>query len=239
MAADNPKFRRQRRRKKMRSRKTKTKQITRKKKTKWGISRYNIHEFKRHTAVQDYTLNQSISGFAGISQAYALEDVLNVIDLTALYESYKILYVEHTIYWSPTSGVYPTTTLPGDANCPVLYYRPDYDDKVAPTSLASMLEKGNTKSLRLAPNKKFKLKVRLGIQDLLQYVPDASAPITGLPVYQTLFSGRILDTRSPGDRVEHLGFKMGIQYPKDLMPGSHWGNVLIETVYVLRMYGTQ
>lgn len=218
-------------------------------KTKWGIMRYNVHDFTRAATPTEISLTANPigpqDGFRGLTLGpYTLSDVIEPLDFRSLYESYQILYIQHTFTWSATehAGTQYTTGVTNPqafASVPILFYRTDYDDLVSPATLADIQEHGNTKSLRLNPNRKYKINVRLGIQDLLSYVRNLDPTEPDLPVYNTKFKHRLLDTASPGDRVPHFGLKIGIQYPKDLPEDASWGKVMVETKYYLRMYGSR
>lgn len=209
-------------------------------KTKWGTARYNIHDFTRSAESVEKRLISDPSGFISDGVGFSLNDVIDAVDFTALYESYKILYVEMTFSWSPTAAYNSSTgvNMPfAMAAAPILYYRPDYDDTVAPPGIEDLQECGNTKSLRLNPNKKYTIKISLGIQNLVNFTTLTPVPVG--PLYTTQFKDRILDTKAPGPDVKHLGFKYGILYAKDLPALTSMGKVLVETKYYLRLMGSR
>lgn len=142
--------------KKYRKRRTRKRRTTRKrgsKMTRWGISTYNIHKYKRYGRGFSLPLSDNPAGFDAIALQFQLNQVVAFSDFVALYDQYKITYIQCKISWSPKQSLPVSVNEPAQSSYPLLYSYKDYDDSQTPLNLAEMKERGNLIQTRLNPNK--------------------------------------------------------------------------------------
>lgn len=192
--------------------------------TRWGIAKYNIHQFKRYSRGYNVALTNNTSGFDATAFQFSLDRVEGYSEFATLYDQYRIDYVQFRINWSPKYTIAVQPNAPGQSTYPVLYYFKDYDDANSPTSLAQMQERGNLKQVRITPNRIIKINVK---------------PAVSAMIYQGLTStayspkwGAKLDMAQPD--VPHFGLKIGIDH---LISQPSQGQLDVEIVYHMTMFG--
>lgn len=106
-----------------------------------------IHYFKRKTDLGSISsVNANVPTLTSFT--FKLSDLPNSSEFTALFDNFMITYVKLYFKLQQDPSAQPATT----AFHPVLYYCPDYDDSVAPTSLQDLREHGRTKQVILKPD---------------------------------------------------------------------------------------
>lgn len=199
--------------------------------SKWGRNKYNIHKFRRMGGTSEVALLDLTGvGEKGTAFNFNVSDIVNNTELTRLYDQYRIDFVTVTLNWSPKMPNQETFYVgPNSMVFPVCYYAKDYDDYNTPLSLASMKERGNLRTFRLTPFKKFKINVKPAVQNAV--IRDAT---TTPPLIATNPSwNKKLDCASPS--IPHIGLKLLF----DFAPGVNMGSVNIETTYHVTMFGTR
>lgn len=199
--------------------------------SRWGRNKYNIHKFRRMGGTSEIFLtNADVNGEKGTAFNFNMGDVVNNTELTRLYDQYRIDYCTVTINWSPKTPNQETFYVgPNSMAFPVCYYAKDYDDYIVPLSLASMKERGNIRSFRLTPYKKFKINVKPAVQNAV--IKDATATPPTLSTNPSW--NKKLDCASP--TIPHIGLKLLF----DFCSGLNMGSVNIETTYHITMFGTR
>ena len=219
-----------RKRNRKRNRKGKRRSYGRRKKktsmTRWGVGKYNIHQFRRFSRGYNVPLTSNLTGFDATAFQFTLDRVQGYSELTAMYDQYRIDYVQFRINWSPKYTVSVDPNAPGQSTYPLLYYYKDYDDATDPTSLAQMQERGNLRQVRITPNKIIKINVKPAVAQMVYQsaVSTAYAPKWGAKI----------DVAMPD--VPHYGLKIGIDH---LINQPAQGQLDVEIVYHVTMFGVR
>lgn len=194
--------------------------------TRWGQSKFNIHKFRRYSRGYNVQLTQNASGFDATAFAFTLDRVQGYTELTAMYDQYRIDYVQFRINWSPKYTISVDPNNPGQSTYPLLYYFKDYDDDNTPTSLNQMQERGNLRQVRITPNKIIKINVKPAVSAMVYQ----SAVATGYtPKWDTK-----IDMANPD--VPHYGLKIGIDH---LINQPSQGQLDVEIVYHITCFGVR
>lgn len=193
--------------------------------SRWGITKYNIHKYRRYARPDILNLPLSASGEAPKAMQFSLDQVSNYTELTALYDSYKINYVKVIINWSPKQTLTVNPNAPGQSIYPVIYWSKDYDDATTPSTLAQLRERGNLRQTRITPNRQIVMIVKPAVSRMMY----KTATTTGYgPGWNTK-----IDCSNPD--VPHFGLKMIVDY----LAGQSVGALNIQILYHLTMYGTR
>lgn len=159
----------------------------------------------------------------GMSAQFQLNSVIDVADLTSLFDRYKIVGVALKIHYLQSS---PSFANGFTGNLPTLHYAFDGDDVNVPPNANSVLVKGYCKSVVLNANRPTKIYIR---------------PRLTKEVYAPLMTGYTsekacwLDCNS--DTVPHYGLKMWLS---DWLGATDNNNALrIQPTYYLKLRDTQ
>lgn len=199
--------------------------------TKWGRSKYNIHKYRRYGGTETLPLTAQLAGGEAPAQlTFRLSQVVNVNELTRLYDQFRIDFVSVIMNWSPKEQNQTTFNVgPNSMSYPMLYYYKDYDDSVAPSSLTQMKERGNLKGVRITPFRKVRINLKPAVQNAVIRDPTTNPPTLGTnPIWNKKLDCAVADT-------PHLGLKFLIDYAT----GIDLGSVNIETIYHVTMFGTR
>jgi len=181
------------------------------------------HNFCRWITDRTVTLSAS-SAATGSSFPLAFTDVQGSAELTALYDQYRINFVEIFLTWSDytaavTGGGDPVATR--QAGGPVLLAKRDYDDTTAPTA-AQMRESAQTTMYRFDNQGSIiKLSYKPAIRNAVQAV---GAAIAG----SVRFNTRLDMTNND---VPHFGYKFLFEHPNLGGAGSPGQIVIRARVY--------
>ena len=215
------------RRRRFKKRRTK-RRSRRRRKTKisrWGVSKYNVHQYRRYARVDSLSLGSNVPGEATKGFSFSVDQVTQWTEFGALYDQYKINYITLKLMWSPKTSLSVDPNNPGQSIYPVLYYYNDYDDDAAPSSLANIRERSNLRTVRISPNRTINIIVKPAIS-MMMY---RSATTTG---YGPKWNQKI-DVATPD--VPHYGLKMCVSY----LPNQPCGALSIETIYHMTLYGVK
>lgn len=181
------------------------------------------------------TANTVSTGFITLEEVFQLDKVTNYTELTALYDQYKINFVEIYMMWSPDYLPVATSTTAGERSNLVppslkIFHLPDYDDN-DPLTLDEFKERSKTKLTLLKPQVMKKIVIK---------------PAVLSQMYETLTStgyapkfGVKLDTNDVA--VPHYCYKFGVEIPQ-VQGGSsdiELGHITYEFRYNLTMYNTK
>lgn len=181
------------------------------------------------TGFYDVEMSFSLTGvqlYIGAG-AYANVALPNYSDFTALYDQYRIDYVDVTMTFSnnvsSTSSAVPCL--------PIIYFAPDYDD-VGATNLAAIAQYDNLK--------KFQLGSGPGVMKTIRCYPRPNVQLYNSPVstgYGQASRKLFLDTNSPA--VPYYGAKFVVD-PTALAGGSTpIGNICMSYKYHLTFKNTK
>lgn len=194
--------------------------------TRWGVSKYNIHRYRRYGRGSAIDLTSNASGWTAGAMTFKFTDMTNFAELGVLYDQCRLDYVTIKFMWSPKDTLSIQSNNGGLGIAPVLYYFKDYDDSNSPASLANMKERGNLRQVRIRPFRTISLNLKPAVlqQLFLTNISSATAPKWGVK----------MDIGSTGN-LEHLGLKWGVDY----IPNQDLGQIKVETVYHITMFGTR
>lgn len=204
----------------------------RKKKSKigrWGVTKYNVHKYRRMGRSQSIPLVSNASGETSIAMQFNLLDVVNSPELTVLYDHFRIDYVQVAFQWSPKVPSTPVFNNPANMVTPGMYYAKDYDDDTPAASLTVLKERGNIRHRRLSPFSV--VKVSLKPAALLAVIRDPSTTPVSLTV-QPKWNSKI---DCAAANTPHYGLKVLFDY----VSGNSLGAVDVQTTYHLTMFGTR
>lgn len=202
--------------------------------SRWGISKYNIHKFRRMGRNVQVPL-QAGQDIQTYSPNFNLADVTNVAEFTTLYDQFRIDFVTVNISWSPNTTIALNPNNPGEALYPLLYYCKDYDDATSPLSLTTFKEKGNLRHFRLTPNKIYKIHVKPASQKVT--VNQFGAPAANV-TFGALSTGpqwnKKIDMNA--NTTPHFGLKMLIDH---VNAANGLGAVNVEKMYHFTCFGVR
>lgn len=201
-------------------------------------SMLNVHLHRRFALTNSLAITAKTSGitFETLEEIFALDKVINYTELTALYDQYKINFVEIYMMWSPDYLHVATAATSGERANLVppslkIYHIADYDDANALTK-DEFKERAKTQLTLLKPGMVKKITVK---------------PAVLSQMYETLTSTGYapkwnikLDTEDPS--VPHYSYKFGVEVPKVLPATSadiDLGHISFEFRYNLTMYNTK
>lgn len=202
----------------------------RKKYSKWGAKKYNIHKYRRMGRTSTIQLTANASGEMPVAFNFNLQDMVNSSELTTLYDQYRIDFVTVQITWSPKNVNQTNFNVgPNLMSCPVVYYSKDYDDNTFPTTLTAFKERGNIRSLRISPLRKYKISLKPAVQNAVIRDATVVPPLLSTnPVWN-----KKLDCAAAN--IPHLGLKLLFDYAA----GTNMASVDIQTIYHVTMFGTR
>ena len=215
-------------RRRTRKRKFRKRRFKRKRKSRisrWGVTKYNIHQFRRFARVEQLAMPSNIAGEVTKAFNFNVNNVTQWSEFGALYDQYKINYVLVNLMWSPKDSLTVDPNNPGQSIYPVLYYYKDYDDDATPGSLANIRERSNLRTVRISPNRTIRIVVKPAVS-MMMY---RSATTTG---YGPKWNQKI-DVATPD--VPHYGLKMCVSY----LPNQVCGSLQIETIFHFTCYGVK
>lgn len=223
-------FRRRTRRPRRKRRFHRRRRNFRKKQTRWGKSKYNIHKYRRMGRTSQIQLTSNATGEIPVAFNFNLQDMVNVSELTTLYDQYRIDFVTVILNWSPKNvNQVAFNTGPNQMSYPVLYYSKDYDDNTFPTTLTAFKERGNIRTFRITPFRNYKIHLKPAVQNAVIRDATVVPPLLSTnPVWN-----KKLDCAAAN--VPHLGLKMLFDYAA----GINLATVDIQTVYHVTMFGTR
>lgn len=213
-------------------RKRRRKRNFRKKKSKigrWGITKYNVHKYRRMGRSLSVPLVSNATGETSIAMQFNLLDVVNSTELTVLYDHFRIDYVTIAFQWSPKVPSTPAYNNPASMVTPSMYYAKDYDDDTPATSLTVLKERGNIQLRRLSPYRV--VKVHLKPASLLAVIRDP-APSPPSFTVQPKWNSKI---DCAAANTPHYGLKVLFDY----VTGNSLGAIDVQTFYHITMFGTR
>lgn len=202
----------------------------------------NKHLHRRFAANESLTISTNAAGsgpgFATKELTFSLDKVTQYAELSAMYDQYKINFVEIYMSWSPQ--MLPIAHVGTDQKpehragiippCLKIYHIADYDD-ADPLTLNQFKERAKTKLTILKPQQRKKIVVK---------------PAVLSQIYETLTSTGYapkwnvkLDTNDAN--VPHYAYKFGIVRPEDATEAQNviLGAVDFEIRYNLTMVNTK
>lgn len=175
--------------------------------SKWGVKKYNIHKFRRYGNTSTVQLAANAAGEKAVGFNFNLLDCVASSELTRLYDQYRIDYVTVQVTWSPKNVNQTNFNVgPNLMSCPVMYYSKDYDDSVIPLTLTAFKERGNLRSVRISPLRKYKIHVKPAVQNAV--IRDATTvppTLSTNPVWNKKLDCAAAD-------IPHIGLKMLFDY---------------------------
>ena len=201
----------------------------------------NKHLHRRWAADEEITLFTNPAGSGTIFKTkeltFSLSRVTQYAELKAMYDQYKINFVELYIMWSPTLLPIAHTSTGGPSNrstilppCLKMFHLADYDDS-DPLTLDEFKQRAKTRLTLLKPNQKIKVVCKPAILS---------------QIYETLTSTGYapkwnVKLDSNDDSVPHFSYKFGIIEPEGLglTTTQALGKISIEIRYNLTMYNAK
>lgn len=165
------------------------------------ITSTNIHRFKRMYG--SGPIQTSAGGGTFLAGYYFTFDALpNYTEFTALYDSYRIDYIDFRLSCRINSATEDTMVNNDDTSLPIVYWVIDRDDSVNPASIDELREYSKCKVAYIGNKNKRVVRIRWKPNNLQQLYLSAIA--TGYaPVY-----GQFLDCAYPN--IPYYGLKLGI-----------------------------
>lgn len=194
------------------------------KKTKGEQVHYHIRWKTLDTSIP---LNLAGAGIKNTNFQFALSDLQNYTELSALYDQYKITKCIMYLNWSPFDDAnnyvndnYSTPEL----LAPILNYLVDYDDTSVMTE-AELKQRSRVKQIRMKP----------GVQYKIALTPACLTEIyrTGVSSSYAPKFNQILDMGSPD--VPHYGLKTLVKYH----PAKDIGSINVRFKYYVSCYNTR
>lgn len=172
-----------------------------------------VHAYKRRTSQQ--TIQGGPAQFPVIrAYDFRFSNVINVNELTALYDFYQLNYIVMKFYFTTDPGAQPGN----DSRYPRAFWFIDYDDATAPSSLDQFRENTRCKTAVMTPQKPIVIKLRPAVLSL---------QFAGVTSNYTPKWRQWLDTSAPN--TPHYGLKFAID---DLQNENYYVN--IETTYYFK-----
>lgn len=158
----------------------------------------------------------------GLSAQFQLKSVVDVNDLTSLFDRYKIVGVKLKIHYLHNSSF-----IPGASNLPTLYYAFDGDDSGTPATSLAVLSKGYCKSRVLNANRPLNIYIK----------PRVTKEIYSSPVATGYSSEKACWLDCNSSTVPHYGLKFWLS---DWVGGEENNNAIrIQPTYYLAFKDTQ
>lgn len=202
--------------------------------SRWGISKYNIHKFRRMGRSSNLALAANLGSVAKAFN-FNFAEIVNNTEFTNLYDQYRIDFVTVSIAWSPKTTIALAPNNLAQPLYPIIYYCKDYDDNAVPTSLTSFKEKGNLRHFRLLPNRIHKIHVKPAVQKMLiNQIGVPGAAITFADVSTGPVWNKKVDCNNP--TLPHLGLKMMCEY---VNATSALGGLNFEVMYHFTCFGVR
>ena len=199
-------------------------------------SMLNKHLHRRWAEVEEFieVVSDTSTQFEAKSLTFSLDKVVNHSELTAMYDQYKINFVEMYVMWSPEeievaeSGTvqYRANLVPPSLQ---LFHLPDYDDDTDLTE-NEFKERSKCRLTLLKPQIKKKIVIK---------------PAVLSQIYETLTSTGYapkfnLKLDCADSNIPHYAYKFGVKTPANSTSGQiHLGKITIQIRYNLTMFNTK
>lgn len=155
-----------------------------------------IHLFKRGATATTISGNVAFAPYLSVA-GVALNLVLNVAEITSLYDQYKINLVVDR-YWL---RIDPSAQTAAQASFPKLYWCRDLDDITTPSNLNELRERNNCKIRVMNPNKPIVIKYKPNVLNSVYRSGISDAAAT--PMWNQWIDAGVSD-------LTHYGYKFGI-----------------------------
>lgn len=158
-----------------------------------------------------------------LSTQFKLSSVIDVADLTQLYDRYKIVGVKLKIHYLHNASFIPGNT----ANLPTLYWAFDGDDADVPANTTAVAVKGYCKSTVLNANRPLTVYIK----------PRITKEIYNSPITTGYSSEKACWLDCNSSSIPHFGLKLAVT---DWVGGAENNNAIrIQPTYYLALRDTQ
>lgn len=177
-----------------------------------ALSRYkraNVHAFKRHCLKASNIATNTTSGGVNLAYTFALNDLPNSGEFTALYDQYKITGIKLDIIWRSTNLSMVETQNTQQIGAPYMYWCIDRDDSTS-TSITDLREYSKAKRFEFDVGKR---------TCKIYFKPNTLAEnyLTAVTTGYTVNFDKWVDAAYP--TMPYWGFKAAIQVPLNSVTG--------------------
>lgn len=185
------------------------------------------HHVRWATTDSTILLHSLASGEQSDAFTFSLNKLSSFVDLSALYDQYKITKIVGYVNWSPLSVpanyINDNYTTP-ELLAPLLMFHADYDDANVET-VAQMKERSQIKQIRLQAGKQYKIVLTPAV---LQEIYRSGVSSSYAPKFHQKLDMANVD-------VPHYGIKTAVSY----LPSRDLGEINIRWKYYVSCYNTK